>query len=87
MTALERAPNIGPTLARELRQVGVRDLDELRALGAVEAWERLRLAGLRTCAHSLRALEGAIQGIDWMTMPEADRARLTTHAAARRDTP
>jgi DNA transformation protein and related proteins len=75
-TPVEQAINIGSRLAAERRQVGVADLDSLRKLGAQEAWGRLRAAGLRDCTNSRLALEGAVRGVRWMSIPEAERARI-----------
>jgi DNA transformation protein len=76
---LETIVNIGPKLAAGLRAVGITDLDQLRAEGAVSAWERLREADEFDCASSLLALEGAIQGIRWHHLPAERRADLTAY--------
>jgi DNA transformation protein len=65
MTALEELVNIGPTLAADLRAVGIPDEQTLRELGAQAAAERLAGAGLRDCTHARRALEGALAGVRW----------------------
>jgi DNA transformation protein and related proteins len=70
---LEDVVNIGPALAHDLRAVGVNDLDELRALGADEAWVRMHAAGCHDCLSSLLALEGAVRGVRWMQISPADR--------------
>ena len=40
-TPLESLPNIGPSLASALRDVGIRDAETLRAVGALAAWDDL----------------------------------------------
>lgn len=77
---LESVVNIGPKLAAGLRAVGITDLEQLRAEGAVSSWERLRRTDEFDCVHSLLALEGAIQGIRWHHLPPELRADLTAHA-------
>ena len=52
--------NIGPKSAAQLRQVGVRTLDDLRALGSLEAFVKLKRAGFKPSLNLLYALEGAI---------------------------
>jgi DNA transformation protein len=79
-TPLEQTINIGPRLAAQLRQVGVADLESLRELGAQEAWDRLRAVGLRDCANSRLALEGAVRGVRWISIPKAERARIVESA-------
>lgn len=76
---LATAPNIGPKLAAGLREVGIGSMDELRAVGAVDAWDRLRGADLFDCVNSMLALEGAIEGVRWHHLPAEQRQALTTH--------
>jgi DNA transformation protein len=76
---LETIVNIGPKLAAGLRAVGITDIDQLRAEGAISAWERLRRADEFGCANSLLALEGAIQDIRWHHLPAEIRAELTAY--------
>lgn len=77
---LETIVNIGPKLAAGLRAVGIADIDQLRAIGAKSAWERLRWADEFDCVNSLLALEGAIQDIRWHHLPAEVRAELTAYA-------
>jgi DNA transformation protein len=86
---LEDVVNIGPALAHDLRAVGIGDLDQLRALGAQEAWRRLHAAGARDCLSSLLALEGAVRGVRWMQLAPGDRDACcdALRAALADDTP
>jgi PAS domain S-box-containing protein len=72
-----RAVNIGRALAPALRAVGVSTVEDLRALGALATWERLRGASpqLATGATLLQ-LEAAVRGVRVTQLPQADRARL-----------
>ncbi len=74
---LSRAINVGAALVGALREVGVVTIADLRTMGAVAAWERLRAARptLATGATLLR-LEGATRGIRVTQLPPAERARL-----------
>jgi DNA transformation protein len=69
MTPLESLVNIGPTLAADLRAVGIPDEETLRRVGAHAAAERLAAAGLRDCVHATRAIEGALAGVRWTGVP------------------
>ena len=60
---LKELPNIGPELARLLNEAGVRDAEELRALGTQEAFLRLKARDPDACFHKLTAIEGAVHGI------------------------
>ncbi|MCO5294675.1 MAG: TfoX/Sxy family protein [Homoserinimonas sp.] len=76
MPKLEDAVNIGPVLARHLRDVGIESLDSLIEIGPFEATLRLEAAGLHDCTHSYLALEGAVAGVRWMQMPQERRDEL-----------
>jgi hypothetical protein len=78
------ALNIGPTVASALRDIGIANVSELRTLGAMAAWERLRQVrpGIAT-ARTLLQLEGAARGMRIGQLPERERDRLrlfATHA-------
>ncbi len=48
----------------------------------MKTWERLSQVNPdRDCASSLLALEGAIRGVRWMELPDADRKQIAAHAA------
>lgn len=60
---LQKLPNIGPELARLLREVEVRDSEKLRELGTELVFLRLKARDPSACFHKLTAIEGAVQGI------------------------
>jgi DNA transformation protein len=76
MKDLTALPNIGETLARELRKAGIDTYDDLADIGAVEATLQVARGGRKDCYNLLFALEGAIRGIRWHSIPKQDRARL-----------
>ncbi len=81
--ALEELVNIGPALAADLGDMGIRDAGDLRELGAIEVGRRLEAAGKHDCINAVLAVEGAIRGRRWMSMPAEDRARLAHEWAQR----
>jgi PAS domain S-box-containing protein len=85
---IARAVNIGSTLAAALRDAGIANVAELRALGSVAAWERLRQRqpGLATGATLLQ-LEGATRGMRVTQLAPAERARLRLFARLGREGP
>jgi PAS domain S-box-containing protein len=74
---ISHAVNIGEILAAGLREAGVGTVADLRALGAVAAWERLRETTPRLAtAATLIQLEGATRGRRVTQLSPAERARL-----------
>ena len=74
--------NIGPKSAAWLRQVGLRSRDDLAAVGAVEAFMRVKRAGFKPSLNLLYALEGALLDCHWQDVPEARRSELVLAADA-----
>ncbi len=82
MTTPLKLRNIGPKSAAWLRQVGLRTEDELRAIGALEAFMRVKRAGFKPSLNLLYALEGALVGCHWQEVPQERRAQLLAEAEA-----
>ncbi|MEQ1512857.1 MAG: TfoX/Sxy family protein [Lysobacteraceae bacterium] len=74
--------NIGPKSAAWLRQVGLRTEDELRAIGALEAFMRVKRAGFKPSLNLLYALEGALLDCHWQDVPSERRSELLIAADA-----
>lgn len=85
---VDHGVNIGVVLAAGLRGVQIDTLDALRSLGAVAAWKRLRATepALAT-PRTLLALEGAIRGVRWTALSDAERQELGEGAAGRHHEP
>ena len=63
MTELSKLPNIGKKLEEQLHQVGINTADELKEIGAKEAWLKIQAIDESACINRLLALEGAIEGV------------------------
>ena len=64
MGRLTDLPNIGPVLAGNLERIGVTGPDQLREMGAEEAFLRIRAqVDATACLHQLEALAGAVEGV------------------------
>jgi len=72
----QRLRNIGPKSAAWLRQVGLRSVEDLQAVGAVGAFLKVRRAGFKPSLNLLYSLEGALVDIHWQDITEARRAQL-----------
>jgi hypothetical protein len=82
MAAPEKLRNIGPKSAAQLRQVGVRTLDDLRAVGSLEAFVKLKRAGFKPSLNLLYSLEGALLDCHWQQVPDERRSELILAADA-----
>lgn len=60
---LSNLPNIGDEVARQLNEVGIFTYEELKRVGAKNAWLKIQSIDESACIHRLLALEGAIQGV------------------------
>lgn len=78
----EKMRNIGPKSAAWLRQVGLRSLDEIAAVGVVETFMKVRRAGFKPSLNLLYALEGAVLDCHWQDVPDARRTELVSAAEA-----
>ena len=78
----EKMRNIGPKSAAWLRQVGLRSLGEIAAIGTVEAFMKVRRAGFKPSLNLLYALEGAVLDCHWQEVPDARRTELVSAAEA-----
>lgn len=80
--SLEDLENLGPASARWLREVDIATADELQRVGAVQAFARVRAAGLPASMNLLYALHGALTGVPWNRLDEPTREHLRTQATA-----
>ncbi len=72
--------NIGPKSMAWLRQTGVRSLEDLRSVGSLAAFVRVKRAGFKPSLNLLYALEGAILDCHWQDVPEERRSLLILEA-------
>lgn len=82
MSAPLKLRNIGPKSAAWLRQVGLRTEEDLRAIGALEAFMRVKRAGFKPSLNLLYSLEGALLGCHWQEVPTERRSELLVAADA-----
>ena len=74
--------NLGPRSAAMLASIGIATVGELRAMGAVAAFRRLRFEGARPSLILLWAMEAGLQDRDWRSL-SPDEKRALTDALAR----
>ena len=67
--------NVGPKSAAWLRQVGIKTDAEVRAIGSLEAFMKVKRAGFKPSLNLLYALAGAELGCHWTELtPEHKQA-------------
>lgn len=82
MSTQVKLRNIGPKSAAWLRQVGLRSREDLEAVGAIDAFMRVKRAGFKPSLNLLYALEGALLDCHWQEVPEQRRSELVAAAEA-----
>ena len=76
MGELAKVPNIGKKVEEQLIQVGIASADDLKRIGAKEAWLKIQEIDESACIHRLMALEGAIQGVKKTMLSDEVKADL-----------
>lgn len=76
MKNLSELPNIGNAVANQLKQVGILDEDDLKSIGAEQAWLKIQQIDKTACINKLDALEGAILGIKKTLLPNERKEAL-----------
>lgn len=78
---IENLRNLGPTSAAWLRDAGVGTIGELRRVGPVAAYQRVRHGVPRSGLNLLWALAAGLVDRDWRTLSDDERARLLCEIA------
>ena len=72
---------VGPVTQGWLEAAGISSVEDLRALGAVEAYRRIKFMRLREVnLNALYALEAALRGCHWQHLPADVKAVLQREA-------
>ena len=81
---IEALKNLGPQAVAALAEVGIDDEAELRAVGPVAAYRRLKQARPRAVTWVfLYALQGALTDTHWNELPAELKAALVAEAEGR----
>ena len=76
MGKLSELPNIGKVVEEQLNKVGIFSYEDLKSVGAEQAWLRIQLIDCSACIHRLYSLEGAILGIKKALLPAGRKDEL-----------
>lgn len=72
--------NLGAASVNILRAVGVNSYEDLRQLGAVEVYRRIKKRGINVSRVMLYAMEGALLDVHWNQLDPEMKARLVREA-------
>jgi DNA transformation protein len=78
MSELQKLPNIGKVLSEKFEMVGIRNEQELKAVGTEKAFLLIRSIDNDACIHQLFAIDGAVQGIRWHNLSKTRKDELKT---------
>ncbi len=79
--AIDTLPGIGPVTQSRLEDAGIRTIGDLRSMGSVEAYRRLKFMLPRQASlNALYALEAALRGCHWLDLPQDVKAALQAQA-------
>lgn len=76
MGELSKLVNLGKVTEAQLNQVNITTSEELRAVGAEEAWKRIYAFDESACMNRLLGLEGAVLGLPKKDIPQQRKAEL-----------
>ncbi|HWR24169.1 MAG TPA: TfoX/Sxy family protein [Feifaniaceae bacterium] len=76
MAELTSLPNIAKAMEQQLDRADIHTAEELKAVGAREAWRRIFAFDPSACYSRLCALEGAVRGVRRHDLPEEVKAEL-----------
>ena len=73
MGELTILPNVGKVLEKNLNEIGIYTVKQLRDIGSKEAFIRIKIFDPGACLHMLYGLQGAIDGIKDSLLPESTK--------------
>ena len=77
MSELSKLPNVGKVLEKRLLTLGIETTEQLREIGAEEAFRQIRFhCDPGACLHMLYGIQGAILGIPDKLLPADSKQQL-----------
>lgn len=72
--------NLGMATVNILQAIGINNYDELREIGSVEAYRRIKARDINVSKVMLYALEGALMDVHWNNLPPDLKQQLVAEA-------
>ncbi len=76
VSELSKLPNVGKVLENLLFESGITTAEQLREIGAEEAFFRIRMKDPTACIRMLYGIQGAIEGVKDTSIAETTKERL-----------
>lgn len=76
MGELSKLPNIGKIVEQQLNEAGIFTFEDLKKIGAENAWLKIQENDKSACIHRLLALEGAVEGVKKTELSDERKAEL-----------
>lgn len=76
MAKLTSMMNIGKEMERKLTSIGITSAEQLMAVGAKQAFSRMKEAYPQVCLVHLYVLEGAIHQTEYNSLPQEKKKEL-----------
>lgn len=76
VSSIAELPNLGPKSEQMLVACGITSIAQLRELGSVAAYARVKAARKSASLNLLWALEGALSGLPWQEVAREHRTSL-----------
>lgn len=76
MGELSKLSNIGKEVERQLNEAGIETYEDLKNMGAEQAWLEIQKMDASACINRLLALEGAICGVKKMLLSDKRKEEL-----------
>ncbi len=78
---VDSLPGIGPATLAWLKEIDISSVGDLRSIGSVEAYRRLKfMLPRRVSLNALYALEAALRGCHWLDLPQDVKSALQQQA-------
>jgi len=84
-TKISQLKNLGPKSAEWLAAIDIHTLADLRTIGAITAYEKIKRTGFNPSLNLLYALVGAIDNIHWTEVKKQQKHDLVLLLDARTD--
>jgi DNA transformation protein len=81
--SISSLPGVGPATQGWLEETGIRTVGDLRSMGSLEAYRRLKfMFPRRVSLNALYGLEAALRGCHWLDLPPHVKTTLQQEAKA-----